>query len=365
MNTSFRLFPEAASHGAVEVDNLTFALLGIATVFSVGIALTIFFFIARYWHTRKVNRQSSKSEWVHLSIELVWSLGPLAILMFMMAWGAQVYVRAHQPPDNALDVYVVAKQWMWKVGHPAGRREINELHVPLGQPVRLTMISEDVVHSFFIPAFRIKQDVVPARYMTLWFEATKPGTYHLFCAEYCGTDHSRMIGRVVVQTPQEFSRWLAQGEAQPPAQGKVDSIAQGEGNPADQSEVESMAERGHKLVDAMGCMKCHGTLAGEQTAPSLEGLYGARVPLVGGKSALADDAFIRRSLLDPQTQIHEGFKQVMPSFAGQLDEEQIMDITAYIRALAQPAEFENAVELTALNAPVPSVAVASAAGVDR
>lgn len=343
MNTSFRLFPEAASQGAIEVDNLTFALLGITIVFSLGIALTITFFIARYWHSRQVNRQSSASEWVRLSIELIWSLGPLAILMFMMTWGARVYVRAHQPPDDALDVYVVAKQWMWKIGHPAGRREINELHVPLGQPVRLTMISEDVVHSFFVPAFRIKQDVVPARYMTLWFEATKPGIYHLFCAEYCGTDHSQMIGRVVVQTPQEFSRWLALGEPQSVTVGGVESTTQGG--------VESMAERGRKLVGVMGCMKCHGTLAGQQTAPSLEGLYGTRVPLVGGKSALVDEAFIRRSLLDPQTQIHQGFKQVMPSFVGQLDEEQIMDIAAYIRALSRTDEYESAVEVAALSVP--------------
>ncbi|MCA9156735.1 MAG: cytochrome c oxidase subunit II [Planctomycetales bacterium] len=315
MNESFRLFPEAASHGAWEVDYLTFALLGITTLFSVGISLAIVFFVGRYWHTREVNRVSSHSNLLHWVIELTWSIGPLIILMFMFAWGAAVFLRAHQPPNDSIDVYVVAKQWMWKVGHQNGRREINELHVPLGTPVRLTMISEDVIHSMFVPAFRIKQDVIPGRYTTLWFEATKTGTYHLFCAEYCGTDHSRMRGHVVVQTPQEYARWL---EAE---------------------NVESMAQRGRRHIEAMGCLKCHGQTQASsatptQIGPPLTGLYGSQVPLSDGELVLADDAYIRRALLDPRSQTRAGFAGVMPSYEGQLEPEQIMEITAYIRSIA-------------------------------
>jgi cytochrome c oxidase subunit II len=313
MNDSFRLFPEAASIGASEVDTLSLALLGITTVFSAGIALAIIFFIVRYWHTREVNRQSGHSNLIHWIVELSWSIGPLLILLMMFVWGTVVYVRAHQPPQHPIEVYVVAKQWMWKVGHNAGRREINELHMPIGTPVRLTMISEDVVHSFFVPAFRIKQDVLPGRYTTLWFDAIKPGTYHLFCAEYCGTDHSRMIGKVVVQTPEEYASWLEEDNS------------------------ESMEQRGRRLIESIGCMKCHGVVNGEQAAPSFAGLYGSRVPTLGGEMSLVDDAFVRTSILDPQAQTHQGFKPIMPSFDGQLSPEQIMDITAYMRSVGQAA----------------------------
>ncbi|MEO8494581.1 MAG: cytochrome c oxidase subunit II [Planctomycetota bacterium] len=310
MNASFRLFPEAASRSATEVDYLSLALLGITTVFSVGIAVAIVFFIARYWHARDVNRISSHSNLLHWIIELTWSIGPLIILLGMFVWGAAVYIRAHQPPENPIEVYVVAKQWMWKIGHQGGRREINALHVPIGTPVRLTMISEDVVHSFFVPAFRIKQDVLPGRYTMLWFEATKPGEYHLFCAEYCGTDHSRMRGKVVVQTPEEYARWLAD------------------------EDVESAAQRGRRLVEALNCVQCHARLDGPQVGPPLTGLYGRSVALGDGRFVVADDAYIRRAILDPKAERRAGWSAVMPSYEGQLAAEQIMEITAYILSIA-------------------------------
>ncbi len=310
MNDTFRIFPEAASQSAIEVDDLSLALLGITTCFSVGIAVAIICFVARYWHTREVNRDSSHSNLLHWIVELSWSIGPLIVLMVIFFWGAAVYLRAHQPPEDPIEVYVVAKQWMWKISHEGGRREINALHMPVGVPVRLTMISEDVIHSFFVPAFRIKQDVLPGRYSTLWFEATKPGVFHLFCAEYCGTDHSRMIGQVVVQTAEEYADWLA-----------------------DQNMV-SLAQRGRRRVEAMGCLKCHGQINGGQTGPPLTGLYGRSVALRGGEFVLADDAYIRRALLDPRAEIRAGFAGVMPSYEGQLEPEQIIEITAYIRSIA-------------------------------
>lgn len=310
MNESFRLFPEAASQTAKEVDYLSLAWLAITVFFSAGIAVAIIFFVAKYWHSRNVNRVSVHSKRVHLIVELTWSIGPLLILMVMFTWGAAIYIRAHQPPKVAIDVYVVAKQWMWKVGHENGRREINALHLPVGTPVRLTMISEDVIHSFFVPAFRVKHDVLPGRYSTLWFDATQPGTYHLFCAEYCGTDHSKMIGEVVVQSPEEYASWLSNNE------------------------LETMAQRGRRLVEASGCLKCHGYATGEQIGPYLTGLYGRSVALSDGDSVLADDGYIRRSILDPQAQKRAGFAGSMPSYDRQLDPEQILEITAYLRSIA-------------------------------
>lgn len=310
MNETFRMFPEAASRGATTVDHLSLALLGITSVFSVGIAIAIVFFIARYWHTHDVNRTSSHSTLMHWIVELTWSLGPLMILLMVFSWGAAVYVRAHQPPENPVEVYVVAKQWMWKIGHEGGRREINQLHVPAGKPVRLTMISEDVIHSFYVPAFRIKQDVLPGRYSTLWFEPTEPGVYHLFCAEYCGTDHSRMVGKIVVQRPDEYARWL------------VDK------------NVLSPAQRGRRLVESLNCLQCHGRVYGPQSGPPLTGLYGRSVPLGDGEFVVADASYIRRAILDPKAELHAGYAAVMPSYEGQLEPEQVLEITAYIRSIA-------------------------------
>lgn len=310
MNKPFHIFPEAASEMAVEVDYVTYALLGIVTFFSVGIALAIVIFIARYWHSRPVDRTFHPSRLTHWVVELTWMIIPLMILLVMFFWGATVYVHAHRPPDDALEVNVVAKQWMWKVAHRSGRREINALHVPVGRPVRLTLISEDVIHSFFVPAFRVKQDVLPGRYTTLWFEAIKPGSYHLFCAEYCGTDHSKMIGEVVVMEPEEYARW------------------------SESEQRDSLAQAGRRRVESLGCLQCHGLIDGRQAGPALPGLYGQTVLLASGEAVRADDNYLRRSILEPASQMRAGFTAKMPSYEGQIDPEAMLEIIAYLRSIA-------------------------------
>ncbi|MEZ6087836.1 MAG: cytochrome c oxidase subunit II [Pirellulaceae bacterium] len=309
MNQSFQFFPEAASRGAVEVDYLSFALLAICLFFTIGIFAAILVFGFRYWHTREVDRQFSPSRRMHWIVELTWSLGPLAILIALFIWGAVVYVRIHRPPDNPLEVNVVAKQWMWKIAHPNGRREINSLHVPTGRPVRLTMISEDVIHSFFVPAFRAKQDVLPGRYTTIWWEPTKPGRYRLFCAEYCGTSHSQMIGEIVVQSPEDYSQWAAAEPSQ------------------------TLSERGQRHVKQLGCLKCHRAVAGTQTGPSLTGMYGSSIPLSDGTTIIADADYVRQSIIEPMKKVHDGFKPTMPSYAGQIESEALLEIVAYLRSL--------------------------------
>jgi cytochrome c oxidase subunit 2 len=219
-------------------------------------------------------------------------------------------------PDDAAEVYVLGRQWMWELRHPGGKREINELHVPVGRPVRLTMTSQDVIHSFFIPAFRIKQDVVPGRYTSLWFQATKPGRYHLFCAEYCGTDHSGMVGSVVAMDPADFQQWLEEGTAE-----------------------ESMSVAGERLFRQLGCSGCHAPNATVR-APLLEGVFGHPVPLDGGSFVQADERYIRDSILLPATQVVAGYKPVMPTFQGHISEEDLLKIVAYIKAIGKDERVE-------------------------
>ncbi len=309
MTPSFHFFPDAASRTAEMVDWISLTLLGIGTVFSLGIATAIVFFSVRYWHTRDVNRVIHESNRAHWGIEIFWSLVPLAILLVMFWWGASVYIKDHQPPKDALEVSVVAKQWMWKLSHASGPREINALHLPVGRPVRLTMISQDVIHSFYVPAFRVKQDVLPGRYATMWFEPTRPGTYHLFCAEYCGTDHAKMAGQIIVQSPEDYAVWLAK-------QPKI-----------------SAAQRGRRLLDSAGCLQCHGA-KGNQSGPPLTGLYERRFKLADGSEAFADANYLRQSILNPNAESRPGYKQVMPSYEGKLDAEQVLDIIAYLRSVA-------------------------------
>src|SRR5213595_3124114 len=209
MNPSLQLVPEQASATAVHLDHLTLYLLIIAAIFSTLIFALIFFFAIKY--RRRSNHERPVEVHGALTLEIIWTVVPFILMMVMFVWGVNVFFEMSRPPDDAMNVYVVGKQWMWKTQHLEGQREINELHVPLGRPVKLTMTSEDVIHSFYVPAFRIKQDAVPGRYTQEWFEATLPGTYHLFCAEYCGTEHSRMIGHIVVMDPADYQAWLSEG----------------------------------------------------------------------------------------------------------------------------------------------------------
>jgi cytochrome c oxidase subunit 2 len=238
----------------------------------------------------------------------------LVLAMVMFGWGASLYFTNSRAPEGAMELHVVGKQWMWKIQHPEGPREINELHVPTGQAVRLIMTSEDVIHSFYIPAFRIKMDVLPGRYTTAWFEATQIGEYHLFCAEYCGNEHSRMVGKVVVMDPVDYERWVS-----------------GEGA------GESMAARGARLFTEMRCDTCHQP-EGTGRGPSLEGIFGSVVALENGQSVEADESYLRESILNPGAKVVAGFQPVMPTFQGQVNEEQLLQIIAYLKTLGRQEE---------------------------
>ena len=308
MDKDFQWWPDQASNFAPEVDSV-FAYLMAVTVF-----FTVLIFVAIVYLALKYRRRPGvRPTPVHTShtLELTWTVIPFLLCMVMFFWGAQVFVHMKTPPSDAMQIDVVGKQWMWKVQHPTGKREINELHVPLNRPIRLMMTSQDVIHSFYMPAFRVKQDVLPGRYTTQWFTPTKVGEYHLFCAEYCGTDHSRMIGKVVVMEPSDYQEWLAGSES------GLSPVAAGE-----------------KLFNQFQCVVCHG-----QRGPGLAGLYGSTVRLSDGSSVRAEENYIRESILNPNAKIVAGFYPLMPTYAGQLTEEQVMELIAYIKSLkdVQPA----------------------------
>jgi cytochrome c oxidase subunit 2 len=227
----------------------------------------------------------------------------------MFVWGAKLFMQNRQAPANAETIYVVGKQWMWTVEHPEGRREIDQLHIPVGKPIRLVMASQDVIHDFFIPAFRVKQDVVPGRYTTLWFEATRTGGFHFFCSQYCGTQHSAMIGSVIVMKPGDFQEWLGGG---------VD---------------ESPVKTGAQLFQDFSCANCHEP-GPRQRGPSLSGVFGKMVRLQGGQSVIFDEAYMQESIVAPEAKVVEGYRPVMPSFRGQLSNDEIMDLIAYVRSLS-------------------------------
>ena len=305
-----RLFPVQASTFAPDVDHLLYFLLAVAAFFTLAIFCSIFYFAIHY-------RRRSESELpraIHggMALEILWRVIPFGLTMVMFTWGASIYFNESRPPDNALDVYVVGKQWMWKLEHLGGQREINELHIPVGRAVRLTMTSEDAIHSFFVPAFRTKQDAVPGRYTTTWFTPTKVGKYHLFCAEYCGTNHSRMGGWVYAMAPRDYEAWLSGG-----ASGG------------------SLAENGQKLFDELACGNCHKP-DGSGRCPSLTGLFGKTVQLAGGATVKADEGYIRESILQPQAKIVAGYGPIMPTFQGLVTEEGVLQLIEYIKSLGPP-----------------------------
>ena len=312
MLSGFPLFPPQASTLAARVDALYFFLLAISAFFSTLIATLVVVFAVRF--RRRSAGEMPRPIHGSLILELTWTIIPLLIVVVVFVWSADVFVASRRVPPGAMEVYVVGKRWMWKTQHMTGQREINELHVPTGAPVKLTMTSEDVIHSFFIPAFRLKQDAVPGRYTTAWFEATSPGTYHLFCAEYCGTKHSQMIGSVVVMEPAAFQTWLAGGAS---------------GSPA---------EEGQKLFQSLACITCH-RADSQGRGPRLEGLFGRTVRLSGGATVVADADYIRESILNPTAKVVDGYQPIMPTFQGLVTEEQLLQLIAYVRSLgeAKPA----------------------------
>ncbi len=301
------LVPQRASTIARGVDYLFYFLTGVSGFFAALIFVLIFIFAIKY-RRRPSNQRATQIEG-SLPLEILWTAIPFAFMMVFFFWAASLYFEHARPPAGAMDIYVVGKQWMWKLQHPEGRREIDELHVPVGRPIRLVMTSEDVIHSFYIPAFRIKQDVLPGRYTTEWFQATKPGKYHLFCAQYCGTNHAEMGGWVYAMEPTDYENWLSGGTT-----------------------AESMPAAGDKLFQQYGCSTCHRP---DQTGrcPSLEGLFGQPVRLQGGATVIADEAYIRESILNPGAKIVLGYQNIMPTFQGQISEEGLLQIIAYVKSL--------------------------------
>jgi len=307
MDLGFPLFPEQASTMAARVDALFYFLVAVAIFFAALIFFTIVVFAVKY--RRRTDDERPPPIEGNNSLEVFWSAVPLGLTMVMFVWGAIIYFDIYNPPNDALEISIVGKQWMWKAQHAEGQREINELHVPVGQAVKLTMTSEDVIHDVFLPAFRIKQDVLPGRYTTLWFQATKAGEYPLFCSQYCGTQHSGMVGRVVVLGPAEFEKWLSGG-----ATGL------------------SMVDMGASLFQRFGCHTCHRE-GGTSQGPSLTGLFGKTVKLQDGNTVLADENYIRESILDPRAKIVAGYQPIMPTFKGLVSEEGILQLIAYIKSL--------------------------------
>jgi cytochrome c oxidase subunit 2 len=301
------LFPERASTIAGQVDALYFFLLGLSAFFGLLIAGLIVYYAVKY-RRRRGDAIGARIEGA-LWLEIAWSVIPFLITMVIFVWGASVYFAMARPPDESVNVYVVGKQWMWKFQHLDGRREIDELHVPLGRPVKLIMTSEDVIHDLFVPAFRVKADVLPGRYTNVWFQPTQSGRFHLFCAEYCGTRHSGMIGQVVVMDPTEYERWLSGGT--------------GGG---------SLAEGGARLFASLACDTCHRP-GSQGRGPVLDGLFGKTVSLLSGETVTADEAYIRESILNPSAKIVAGYQPIMPTFQGLVTEEQLLQLIEYVKSL--------------------------------
>jgi cytochrome c oxidase subunit 2 len=304
---NFPIFPPQGSAFAHRVDHLYFALVAFSVAMILLILLPMIYFLFKYRRGKKANRREPRIP--EVTIEITWISIPLLLMVGLYAWGADLYFHEQRPPSNALEINVIGKQWMWKTQHPEGNREINELHVPLGRTVKLTLASQDVIHSFFLPAFRIKKDVIPGYYTTEWFQATRLGTFHIFCAEYCGTHHSGMIGKVVVMDPAEYERWLSAGRP-----------------------TTSLVQEGEKRFRELGCSGCH---MGSSVirAPPLEGVFGKPVPLQTGGTTIADESYIRDSILLPNSQIVAGYQPVMPSFQGHVTEEEVLELVAYIKSL--------------------------------
>lgn len=299
-----------ASAVAVEYDWLFWILVVVCGAVALAIAVFVIYCAMRF-HRIRENELPPQIQG-SLKLEVTWTVIPLILFLGMFAWGASLYFEMERPPANATEVYIVARQWMWKAQYLDGRREIDELHVPLGRPVKLIMTSEDVIHSFFVPAFRVKQDVLPNRYTTVWFEPTKAGKYHLFCAEYCGAKHSGMIGYIYAMEPHEYAAWLANGAA--------------EG---------SLASTGEKMFHQFGCSNCH-HFDGRGPCPDLRGLYRRPVQLTTGDTVIADESYIRESIVDPAAKIVAGFSNYMPVFKDVVTEDQLVELIAYIKAIGPP-----------------------------
>jgi cytochrome c oxidase subunit 2 len=306
MLPGIQLFPEQASSLAAEVDHLYYFVTAVTSFFAILVALLVTIFAVRYRDDsgQKVGAPITGS----VPLELGWSIVPFFIAMAIFAWSSIVYFKIVRPPDQTLEIYSTGKRWMWRFQHIDGQSEINEIHVPVGRPVKVTFTSEDVIHSLYLPAFRVKADAIPGRYSSIWFTATRVGEYHLFCAEYCGTQHSGMIGRVVVMEPNDYQAWLSGGGGL------------------------SMTDRGEQLFQQLGCVGCH-LNDGTGRGPSLAGKYGAQERMANGETIVVDDPYLRESVLRPQARLVAGYQPVMPTFQGLVNEEGVMSLIEYIKSL--------------------------------
>ena len=304
--TNFALFPPEASKIAPQMDALFFFMVLVSLVGLTIVVLLITAFSILYRKDRHPVAEQIEGSTL---LEATWTIIPLGLFLIMFVWGALIYFRVYTPPANAMNIYVVGKQWMWKMEHPGGQHEINALHIPEGRPIQLTLISQDVFHSFSIPAFRVKREAIPGRYTTVWFEATQPGTYHLFCTQYCGTEHSHMTGDVVVMTPEDYKKWLAESTS-----------------------GMSLAQNGERLFASLSCTACHNDRA-DARGPSLVNVYGARLPLPNGGTVVADAAFLREAILDPSQHLTQGFAPIMPTYQGQISEDGVISLVEYIKSL--------------------------------
>jgi cytochrome c oxidase subunit 2 len=308
------LFPDVASTMASRVDGLYFFLVGLTAFFTILIAVLIAVFMVKY-KRRSPNEIGAR---IHgaMALEIIWSVIPLLICMGIFVWATDIFLAMSRPPAETMNIYVVGKQWMWKFQHLDGQREINELHVPVGRPVKLIMTSEDVIHDVSVPAFRVKADVIPGRYSHMWFEPTKAGEYHLFCAEYCGTRHSGMVGRVVVMEPDDYQAWLSGG------------VQEG-----------SLASSGGKLFQDLACNTCHRPDA-QGRGPVLQNLFGKQVSLQSGETVVVDEAYIRESILMPRTKVTAGFQPIMPTFQGLVSEEGLLELIEYVKSLKTDSQVQ-------------------------
>ena len=309
MLSGIPLLPTQGSTFASEVDNLYFFIVAVTAFFAILVVVLVLYFAIKYRDDTglKVGAPITGS----IPLEIGWSLVPFLVAMAIFVWATAVFFHAVRPPDQTLEVYSTGKRWMWRFQHVDGQREIDELHVPVGRPVKLIMTSEDVIHDVFVPAFRVKADVIPGRYTHLWFTPTKPGSYHLFCAEYCGTRHSGMIGQIVVMEPNDYQAWLSGG-----------------------AEEGSLASAGQKLFQDLACNTCHRPDA-QGRGPVLQNLFGKSVELTSGERIVVDEAYIRESILNPQAKVAVGFQPIMPTFQGLVTEEGLLELIEYVKSLKQ------------------------------
>ncbi len=330
------LFPPEASTIAPYADALYFFLLAITVIGCLLVGGLVIGFSVRY--RRERSPEATQIEGSTL-LEATWTLIPLGLFLVAFVWGALLYFRIYNPPPNAMQVYVVGKQWMWKAEHPGGQHEIDALHIPTGRPVQVTLISQDVFHSFSVPAFRVKREAIPGRYTTVWFQATKPGTYHLFCTQYCGTQHSGMIGQIIAMKPDDYRAWAASSTS-----------------------GSSLAQNGERLFASLGCNACH-TGSPTSRGPNLAQVYNTRIRLQDGSTAVADEAYLRESILNPSLHIPAGYAPIMPTYQGQISEDGMIDLVEYIKTLHSNNRIQQTLNTTQLSSTQTNGVTPTASGV--